>query len=285
LSLRKEACKKGLDPDATSGWNISSEAAVNTGTDELYRAKQFATLAGVTVRALRHYDRMGLLRPKQRSQAGYRLYTDRNFARLEQIVVLKFLVIPLKQIRREPGANLFAVLQRQLDVLFGKRLQLDRAIRAIRNARKACESKQEPDWKLFQLIVQEIEMQNAIDWKRKYFCVEAQAKVAARRLQLSPEQQEKSNKDWLKLTAEIRESLDQDPAGPKAQTLAIRWQALLDDFTGGDPEILKGFKAMWADQANWPAEIRKASPATAEVQRFIDKALAFNKNTLKVAVK
>jgi DNA-binding transcriptional MerR regulator len=260
---------------------------VNTGTGELYRAKQFATLAGVTVRALHHYDRMGLLRPKQRSQAGYRLYTDRDFARLEQIVVLKFLGMPLKQIRRllEPDANLFAVLQRQLDVLFGKRLQLDRAIRAIRNARKACESKQEPDWKLFQLIVQEIEMQNTIDWKRKYFSVEAQAKVAARRLQFSPEQQEKWTKDWRKLTAEIQESLHQDPTGPKAQALAIRWQALLDDFTGGDPEILKGFKAMWTDQANWPAEIRKASPATAEVQRFIDKALAFNKNPLKMAGK
>jgi DNA-binding transcriptional MerR regulator len=287
LSLHKEGCKKGLDPDATSGSNISSEAAVNTGTDKLYRAKEFATLAGVTVRALHHYDRMGLLRPKQRSQAGYRLYADRDFARLEQIVVLKFLGMPLKQIRRllEPDANLSAVLRRQLDVLFGKRLQLDRAIRAIRNARKACESKQEPDWKLFQLIVQEIEMQNTIDWKRKYFSVEAQAKVAARRLQLSPEQQEKSNKDWRDLTAEIQKSIHEDPAGPKAQALAIRWQALLDDFTGGDPEILKGFRTMWADQTNWPAEVRKASSATAEVQRFIDKALAFNKNTLKMAVK
>jgi MerR family transcriptional regulator, thiopeptide resistance regulator len=252
---------------------------VNKGTDELYRAKQFATLAGVTVRALHHYDRMGLLRPKQRSQAGYRLYTARDFARLEQIVVLKFLGIPLKQIRRllEPDANLSVVLQRQMDVLFGRRLQLDRAIRAIRNARKACESKREPDWKLFQFIVQEIEMQNTIEWKRKYFSAEAQALVAARRLQISPEQQEKSNKDWLELTTEIQRYLHEDPAGPKAQALASRWQELLDEFTGGDSEILKGFKAMWADYANWPSEVRKASPATDEVRRFIDKALAANR--------
>jgi DNA-binding transcriptional MerR regulator len=276
-----------LDPDATSGRNISSEATVKKGSDELYRAKQFATLAGVTVRALHHYDRMGLLRPKQRSQAGYRLYTLRDFARLEQIVVLKFLGMPLKQIRRllEPDANLSAVLQQQMDVLFARRLQLDRAIRAIRNARNAFESKQEPDWKLFQLIVQEIEMQNTIDWKRKYFSIEAQAKVAARRLLLSAEQQEKSNKAWLDLTVEIRDALHDDPAGPRAQALATRWQALLDEFTGGDAEILKGFKAMWADQVNWPAEVRKASPATAEVQRFIDKAIAANKNALKMSVK
>ena len=57
---------------------------MNKGSCELYRAKHFATLAGVTVRALHHYDRMRLLRPKQRSQAGYRLYSDHDFARLEQ---------------------------------------------------------------------------------------------------------------------------------------------------------------------------------------------------------
>jgi hypothetical protein len=84
-----------------------------------------------------------------------------------------------------------------MDVLFARRLQLDRAIHAIRNARKACESKREPDWKLFQLIVQEIEMQNPIEWKRKYFSAEAQALMAARRLQTSPEQQQQLNKAWL----------------------------------------------------------------------------------------
>jgi DNA-binding transcriptional MerR regulator len=61
--------------------------------------QEFAKLSGVTVRALHHYDRLGLLRPKQRSSAGYRLYSDGDFARLEQIVVLKFLGMPLKQIK------------------------------------------------------------------------------------------------------------------------------------------------------------------------------------------
>jgi len=66
---------------------------------KLYHTQEFARLVGVTVRALHHYDRLGLLRPKQRSQVGYRLYAERDFARLEQIVVLKFLGMPLKQIK------------------------------------------------------------------------------------------------------------------------------------------------------------------------------------------
>ena len=64
-----------------------------------YLAHEFARRAGVTVRALHHYDRLGLLNPSGRTRAGYRVYSDRDFARLEQIVALKFIGFPLFQIR------------------------------------------------------------------------------------------------------------------------------------------------------------------------------------------
>ena len=68
-------------------------------TAKLYQAHQFAELAGVTVRALHHYDRLGLLKPQHRSAGGYRLYADSDLARQEQIAVLKFLGLSLSQIR------------------------------------------------------------------------------------------------------------------------------------------------------------------------------------------
>src|SRR5467141_3840255 len=112
-----------LDPDVTSGRILCMEAAVESRTKELYQAQEFAKLAGVTVRALHHYDRLGLLKPRQRTRSGYRLYSERDFARLEQIVVLKFLGIPLKQIRGllEAESNLPAVLERQQEILADKR--------------------------------------------------------------------------------------------------------------------------------------------------------------------
>jgi DNA-binding transcriptional MerR regulator len=248
---------------------------VKPGTKEVYRAKEFASLAGVTVRALHHYDRLGLLRPKQRSEAGYRLYGLRDFARLEQIVVLKFLGMPLKQIGRllEPEAKLFDVLQQQRDVLFAKRVQLDKAIRAISNAQRSFQSEKEPDWKLFQLIIQEFEMQKNIEWKGKYFSAEAKAKVTARRSQLSAEQLEQANRDWAQLHADIEASLREDPAGPKGQALVARWKKLVDDFTGGDPEILEGLKAMMADRANWPADAKATTMSSPEGEAFLKKAL------------
>ena len=62
-----------------------------------YRTREFAELAGVTVRALHHYDRLGLLKPR-RTPAGYRAYAARDLEALEQIVALKFIGIPLKDI-------------------------------------------------------------------------------------------------------------------------------------------------------------------------------------------
>ena len=63
-----------------------------------YRIHEFAELAGVTVKALHHYDRLGLLKPG-RSDAGYRMYRESDLERLEQIVALKFLGLPLKQVK------------------------------------------------------------------------------------------------------------------------------------------------------------------------------------------
>lgn len=57
-----------------------------------------ARLAGVTVRTLHHYDEIGLLTPSQRSDAGYRLYTDADLERLQQILFYRELGFGLEQI-------------------------------------------------------------------------------------------------------------------------------------------------------------------------------------------
>jgi DNA-binding transcriptional MerR regulator len=62
-----------------------------------YSVRAFAELAGVTVKALHHYERRGLLAPK-RSPAGYRRYAVRDLARLDRIIALKSLGLSLKQI-------------------------------------------------------------------------------------------------------------------------------------------------------------------------------------------
>jgi MerR family transcriptional regulator, thiopeptide resistance regulator len=242
----------------------------------VYHAHEFAALAGVTVRALHHYDRLGLLKPAGRTDSGYRLYTTRDLVRLEQIVVLKFLGLPLKQIRDVLDRELALVdtLARQQSVLADKRRQLDGAMHAIRQAEESLATGCEPDWELFKRIIKEIDMQNHTDWSKKYYSPEAQAKVEKRKALWSPELQADVTRKWTALVADVEAALGADPASAIAQALAARWRTLVEGFTGGDPEIQKGLNTMWADKANWPDDTQAAQfQIKPEVQAFIVKAM------------
>jgi len=242
-----------------------------------YRPHEFARRAGVTVRALHHYDRLGLLRPSGRSEAGHRLYTDRDLLRLEQILVLKLIGLSLKDVRslleRDNRTALPDVLARQQHVLAIKRQHLDKTIRAIDMARSALAGDRQPDWELFTKIIKEIVMQNEESWKEKYFSDDAKAKIESRKHLWSPELQERVSREWSALYRDIEAILDEDPAGEKARALALRWNALVTEFTGGDPQIREGLNRMYADAPNWPAERRAWAPRP-EIQEFIKKALA-----------
>jgi len=248
---------------------------MNDESTKLYKVREFAKLAGVTVRALHHYDRLGLLTPGRRTGSSYRLYSERDLARLEEIVVLKFLGIPLKEIRPllDQQSGLAEALRRQQRVLREKRQQLEQAMTTIAAAERSVRSDTGPDWSLFRHVIQEIEMQNETEWSKKYYSPEAREKIEERRAQWTPELQEEVTRQWNALFADIEASLHEDPASPTAQALAARWRELLAGFTGGDTEIQQGLNKMWSDQHNWPSPQRERYAIKPEIQQFIMKAM------------
>ena len=87
--------KISLDPLVASGRTL-----VLVTRSRTYQVKDVAQLAGVSVRALHHYDSIGLLVPEVRTAAGYRLYTDADLCRLQQILIGRELGLSLQEIRR-----------------------------------------------------------------------------------------------------------------------------------------------------------------------------------------
>jgi MerR family transcriptional regulator, thiopeptide resistance regulator len=250
---------------------------------KLYHVQEFARLAGVTVRALHHYDRMGLLKPS-RTQAGYRLYYLRDLERLEQIVALKFLGVPLKQIRlmfHRSTSEMSSALQMQRRVLEEKRRLLDSAIRAIEEAEKATPPGKRPDSAILKKIIEVIEMQDNMDWSKKYYSEEAQAKIEERKKLWSLENQERWSKEWSDLFRDVEAALREDPAGGKAQALAARWKKLVEGFTGADPQITAGLSKMYQDRPNWPASMQQRMQpfSNKKVWEFIQKAFAAGKTS------
>ena len=85
-------------------------------TDRALTVGQVADELGVTVRTLHHYDGIGLVRPSERSRAGYRLYSGADLERLQHVVVYRRLGFSLEEIARlleATGADLEAHLLRQ----------------------------------------------------------------------------------------------------------------------------------------------------------------------------
>ncbi|MGH9754520.1 MAG: MerR family transcriptional regulator [Blastocatellia bacterium] len=239
------------------------------------KASEFARLTGVTVRTLHHYDRLGLLKPGGHTAAGYRLYGERDFARLQQIAILKFIGFPLNQIKEildRDSLPLTAALRLQRKILAEKRRQLDFAIVAIEKVESALASGSEPDWESFANIIEVINMENNMEWMKKYYTEEQLQSLAAR---WSPELQEKASRDWAQLIKEVEAALGEDPASEKVQALAARWTGLIAAFTGGDPGIEQSLRNLYADQTNWPSTFER--PCGSEVGIFIGQAMAISR--------
>ncbi|GEB30723.1 MerR family transcriptional regulator [Brevibacillus parabrevis] len=99
----------------------------------LYTVKEVAELSRVTIKTLHHYHRIGLLIPGEISEAGYRLYGDKELARLQQILFYRELDFPLQKIRElldgEPEREL--VLQEQEQQLLERQSRLEEVIRTL----------------------------------------------------------------------------------------------------------------------------------------------------------
>lgn len=102
-----------------------------------YQVKDVARLTGVSVRTLHHYDAIRLLAPSGRTAAGYRLYTDADLLRLQQILIGRELGLPLEEIRQsldDPCFDRKAALLDQRQQLRDRARQAEAMIRAIDSA-------------------------------------------------------------------------------------------------------------------------------------------------------
>jgi MerR family transcriptional regulator, thiopeptide resistance regulator len=99
-----------------------------------YTVGDVARIAHVSVRTLHHYDKLGLLRPSGRSEAGYRLYASADLERLQQVLFYKELGFRLDEIRRlitSAAHDRGAVLREQRDQLAARALRFEAMLALI----------------------------------------------------------------------------------------------------------------------------------------------------------
>ena len=96
--------------------------------------KEVSNITGISVRTLHYYDEIGLLKPTDKSEAGYRLYDDKALETLQQVLFFREFDIPLKEIKAimaTPALDRNQILQMQRKMLTAKKERMERLIASI----------------------------------------------------------------------------------------------------------------------------------------------------------
>lgn len=201
---------------------------------------KFAALTGVTAKALQVYERRGLLKPR-RTRSGYRRYTYADLVRLERILALKALGLPLTQVAEivRDGTRATGLIDRQRALLAEKRERIDRAVRAI----DAIAKDGEPVAALDRFV-----NQSAWDrWEARFR--EFPPPV--------PRVPDRASPSRVALFHEIHAALGRDPRGRKARALVARWDALLVREAGGAEWMADSKRRRWAGRKQWADGMRR----------------------------
>jgi DNA-binding transcriptional MerR regulator len=196
-----------------------------------YQVGEVAGLTGVSVRTLHHYDRIGLLRPQQRTAAGYRLYGEQELLRLQQILTLRYLGFSLKRIGElldRPNFDLAASLRVQERVLRERMAELEGIATVLGELVTAYRRDGAWNWDLVihasEAVATGLAQQEHT--MSELFTPEQLQQFAELAERTPAEEMAAIQDGWAALLPEVHASYDLDPASPEAQALAERWDAL-----------------------------------------------------------
>jgi DNA-binding transcriptional MerR regulator len=227
------------------------------------RIGEVAKATGVTVRALHHYDEIGLLVPSERSASGYRLYSDADVARLYRIRALSAMGFTLAEIGDEllrDGEDPRPAIRRHI-ARIDERLRLSERLRTqLTDILATLDRAGEPTGRMF---IDAIEVMTRME---RYYTPEQLEELSRRADALGEEGMVKAQDDWTRLIAEVEAHREAgtDPADPRLTPLVERWQALVEQFTGGDPGIRASLQKMYDTEGPEKASRGAVNAATME---------------------
>lgn len=202
--------------------------------------RDFSLLVGVSVQTLHHYDRINLLKPSIRLLNGYRLYSEKDLLRLQQIVALKFFGFELSVIKKllAKGDTPLDHLKKQAQFLDEKAKRYSIASQTLKSVISDVERDESISWEtLTQLIgVYRMTQQLEHPWVRDIFTPDELKQYAAFEAELKSESNASKlalfEKDWNQLVEEIESHLGEDPASPAGVQIGGQCMVLINHLYG-----------------------------------------------------
>ena len=218
---------------------------------------EMSRLTGVSVRTLHHYDSIGLLKPDQVTEAGYRLYGDEALRRLRSILLLREVQFPLREIKAildRPGYDARAALPEQIRLL---EMQRDRLNAVIAQARQL---EQNGGLTLdFSTFDQTKQQQYADEAKRRWGATDAYREYETRTRDRHPDEMQAAGDGLMAIFAEFGAIRHMQSHCAEAQALTGKLQRYITDhFYTCTNDILRGLGQMYAAGGDMTDNIDKA---------------------------
>lgn len=227
----------------------------------MLKVGELAQRSGLTVRALHHYDQIGLLAPSARSEAGYRLYTAADVARLHAIQALRGLGVPLGQIGQllaSDGSDLPAIVARQaraLDQQIAQATALRERLTLLGEMLARGAQPEMDDW---------LGTLGLMNTYARYFSADEIRRIVGGWPRVADE--------WQTLVPAMQRAMDagRPPDAPEVQEMVQRWMGLMHRWMGGDFDLMARWGEVYAKE---PATHRHDSPGLPLV-RYVEQASA-----------
>ncbi len=209
---------------------------------------ELAKKTGLSIRTLHYYDEIGLLSPSHRTEVGYRLYSNRDIIRLQQILSLRQLKFSLQEISEcleNPAFSLQKTInlhRARVQEQIGLSHTLLKRLNAIARELEATKSV---------AVENLIETMETITMSEKYFTSEQEAILERRFREVEAE--------WQELMTKTRTAMSKgaDFNSPSVQEIARLWQWSMKSMIGGDGRIYESLIKMYqqegTDATNWGA--------------------------------
>ena len=231
---------------------------------------EVSELAGISIRTLQYYDNIGLLHPSSYSDAGYRLYNDRDLEKLQQILLFRELEFPLKEIKEiinRPDFDRSKALEQQIQLLTLKKEHLENLITLARGIKAI--GGYTLDFKAFDKTkLDEYAKEAKAAWGNTPEYKEFEEKDKNR----TPKDNENMAALMMEIFKEFGRIKDQDPSSQEAQSLVKQLQDFITDhFYTCTDQILSGLGKMYSAGGDFTTNIDNAGgEGTA---KFADEAI------------
>lgn len=207
--------------------------------------REVSRLAGVSVRTLQYYDKIGLLHPSRYSDTGYRLYEDTALEQLQQILLFRELGFPLKDIKniiQSPDFDRNKALDQQITLLKLKKDHLENLINLAEGIKLL--GVKYMDFSAFDRSkLDEYAAQAKAAWGNS----QAYKEYAEKAKNRTPEEDQILGEQCMLIFREFAKIKDTDPSSEAARALVIKLQSFFTEhFYQCTDQILSGLGRMYA---------------------------------------